>query len=68
MIKEENKYYIKSQIHYSMHGLYQVPVGLTDISLSASFHEELIIKFKENIREELMSMIAHNKILIASEN
>lgn len=61
-------YYIKSQIHCSMDGLYQVPVGLTDISLSASFHEELIIKFKENIREELMSMIAHNKILIASEN
>lgn len=51
-----------------MHGLYQVPVGLTGISLSASFHEDLIIKFKENIREELMSMIAHNKILIASEN
>lgn len=47
--------------------MYQLPLGLRDILHSESLYKELITKLKENIHEELMSMISHNKILIATE-
>lgn len=48
--------------------MYQLPLGLRDMLPIESFYKELITKLKENIHEELMSMISDNKILIASEN